>query len=143
MRKLVLVFLVALPLVGCSSWRERVGNFNPIESLTPYHLEIPQGNVVTQEQVSALKPGMSTAQVRFLLGTPLIVDPFHSNRWDYAYSLKKGGDILEQRHITVLFESDRLVRIEGDVVAAPAKPAEAAQPAEPAPAAEAAEAAKP
>lgn len=146
MTKLVIASLALVFLAGCASWRDNVSKLNPIDAISPHRVEIPQGNVLTQEQVSLLKPGMTPAQVRFLLGTPLLVDPFHSNRWDYAYLLQRGGTVIEHRHITVLFENDKLARIEGDVVAAkPAQPAEAA-PAQPAPATEAAkpaEAAKP
>lgn len=110
--------------------------------LTIYSPEVQQGNVVNQEMVDKLKPGMTRAQVRFVLGTPLVVDPFHSDRWDYVYFYKpsyKGQP--ETRRLTVVFEGDALARMEGDVVAdAPAAaksqtPAEQAQqaPGDPAP----------
>jgi outer membrane protein assembly factor BamE len=110
--------LLILPLLaGCSSW-------NPVNAITPHRIEIQQGNVVTQEMLAKLKPGMTPSQVRFVLGTPLIVDPFRDNRWDYAYSLKQKGKVVEQRRVTVIFEKGVLKGIEGDVVPA-AKPAEA------------------
>lgn len=141
MTKLVIASLILVSLAGCANWRDSVGKLNPVDAITPHHIDIQQGNLLTQEQVSLLKPGMTPSQVRFLLGTPLLVDPFHKNRWDYAYILQRGGKVIEQRHITVLFENDKLARIEGDVVAAqPAKPAETSKPAE---AAQPAEAAKP
>jgi hypothetical protein len=59
---------------------------------------------------------MSRAQVRFALGSPLVVDPFHTDRWDYVYSYQKQGKDIERRRITVIFDDDKLVRIEGDVV---------------------------
>jgi outer membrane protein assembly factor BamE len=62
---------------------------------------------------------MSKAQVRFALGTPLVVDPFHAERWDYVYVLQKGGKIVEQRRLIVLFENEKLLRLEGDVTPAP------------------------
>lgn len=121
MTKSVFASLLVLVLAGCGSWG------NPVNSIKPHRIEIQQGNLVTQEQVAMLKPGMTPAQVRFMLGTPLIVDPFRANRWDYLYLLRKGGKEVERRHVTVLFENDRLARIEGDVVAS--KPAAPAQPA--------------
>jgi outer membrane protein assembly factor BamE len=66
---------------------------------------------------------MSKAQVRFALGTPLVVDPFHSDRWDYVYMMEKRGRVIEQRRIVVLFDQDKLLRIEGDVVPADANAA--------------------
>jgi len=90
-----------------------------------HKIDIQQGNVVTQDMLSRLKPGMTKSQVRFALGTPLIADAFHPNRWDYAYSFQKAGKLTEQRHVTVVFENDLMLRVEGE--AAPAvggKPAE-------------------
>lgn len=81
-------------------------------------MDVQQGNVVTQEMASKLKPGMSREQVRFVLGTPLVVDPFHADRWDYVYRLEKRGELVEERKLTVIFEDDRLKRVEGDVVPA-------------------------
>lgn len=91
-----------------------------LPGLTPYRIDIQQGNYVTQDMLDKVKPGMSKAQVRFALGTPLIVDAFHSDRWDYVYELKKKGRIVEHRRMVVQFADDKLVRIEGDV--APAMP---------------------
>ena len=98
-------------LAGCGSWS------NPIERISPYKADIQQGNAISQEMLGKLKPGMTPSQVKFVLGTPLLVDPFHSNRWDYIYRLEKGGKLLEHRRITVVFENEKLKGIEGDVVA--------------------------
>jgi outer membrane protein assembly factor BamE len=84
--------------------------------ISPYKIDIQQGNVVTQEMVSKLKVGMTRAQVRFALGSPLVVDPFRTDRWDYVYSYQKQGKQVERRRITVIFDEDKLVRIAGDVV---------------------------
>jgi outer membrane protein assembly factor BamE len=84
--------------------------------ISPYKIDIQQGNVVTQEMVSKLKVGMTRAQVRFALGSPLVVDPFRTDRWDYVYSFQKQGQQVERRRITVIFDEDKLVRIAGDVV---------------------------
>lgn len=91
-----------------------------LPGLKPYRMDIQQGNVVTQDMVAKLKPGMTRQQVRFVMGTPPIADVFHQDRWDYVYYLNKGGRIVEHRRIVLLFEGDTLKRIEGDVVAAPA-----------------------
>ena len=77
-----------------------------------------QGNYVDQEMVSKLKLNMTREQVLFALGTPLIVDPFHPNRWDYVYLIGKAGDVNRVRGITLEFEEDRLVRVNGDVTVA-------------------------
>ncbi len=97
----------------------------PIPDLKPYRIEIQQGNYVSQEMVSQLKPGMSKDQVRFVLGTPLITDAFHADRWDYVYRRQKvNSTVLEHRKFAVFFENGKLKRIEGDVK--PAADAEAA-----------------
>src|SRR3954469_15606749 len=83
----------------------------------PYKMEIQQGNFVTQEMISKLKPGMTREQVRFILGTPLVADAFHADRWDYVFTRRpQGGGTLEQRRFAVFFADGKLARIEGDVV---------------------------
>jgi len=89
-----------------------------LPTLTPYKIDVQQGNQVTQDMVEKLKPGMTRSQVRFLLGTPLVVDPFRNDRWDYVYLYYKAGQLTEQRRISILFEADKLKRVDGDVVAA-------------------------
>ena len=94
-----------------------------LPGLKPHKIEIQQGNYVTQDMVSKVKAGMSRSQVRFALGTPLVADVFHPDRWDYVYVLQKGGRVTEQRRIVAVFKEDKLERIEGDVTAAdPALP---------------------
>lgn len=97
-----------------------------LPGLSAHKMDIQQGNYVTQDMVAKLKTGMSKSQVRFALGTPLVVDPFHNDRWDYIYVLQQKGRIVEQRRIVALFSDDKLVRIEGDVVPAAGAPATAA-----------------
>jgi outer membrane protein assembly factor BamE len=88
----------------------------PIPDLKPYRIEIQQGNFVSQEMVSQLKAGMSKDQVRFVLGTPLIADTFHADRWDYVFRRQRANsNELEQRKIAVFFEDGKLKRVEGDV----------------------------
>lgn len=84
--------------------------------LSPYRAEIQQGNVVTQDMIAKLQPGMTRGQVRFALGTPLVVDPFRQDRWDYVYLLMKQGEVKERRRIVVVFKDDKLVGFEGDVI---------------------------
>ena len=91
-----------------------------LPGLSTYRIDIQQGNVITQDMVSKLKPGMTRQQVRFVLGTPPIADTFHQDRWDYVYYLNKGGKLAEHRRLVLLFEGDNLKRIEGDVVPATA-----------------------
>jgi outer membrane protein assembly factor BamE len=124
-----LVPTVSLLLLTACNWVPAV------PGITPHKMEIQQGNVVTQDMVDKLKPGMSKSQVRFALGTPLVLDPFHNDRWDYVYEKQKGGRVIEQRRIVVLFAEDKLLRIDGDVV--PARPAPAPQAQSPAAAAKA------
>ncbi|MBM4189614.1 MAG: outer membrane protein assembly factor BamE [Betaproteobacteria bacterium] len=123
---LFLFAILTLVLPGCSLNGNLKDTFkdslrNPLELIQPYKLDIPQGNVITQEMVDKLKPGMTRSQVRFVLGTPLVVDAFRTNRWDFVYTLQKGGKTLESRRVTILFDGDVLQTIEGNVVAA--KPA--------------------
>ena len=74
-----------------------------------------QGNVVTQEMVDKLRPGMTHSQVRYVMGTPLITDTFHQNRWDYYYYLRKTGEKTgESQRLTVIFKNDSMVSIQGD-----------------------------
>jgi len=92
---------------------------NPLRVFSVYRMEIQQGNYISQEAVSQLKPGMTKDQVRFVLGTPLIADIFHENRWDYVYRRQRANSSeVEERRVTVLFEDDKLVRLEGDVIPA-------------------------
>ncbi|GGE54726.1 hypothetical protein GCM10007421_31620 [Halopseudomonas oceani] len=79
-----------------------------------YKIDIQQGNVVTQEMVDQLRPGMTTRQVRYIMGTPLIQDTFHPNRWDYLYSLESGHSERVQERISLNFEDNRLVGLSGD-----------------------------
>ena len=73
-----------------------------------YRINVEQGNIITQDMVDQLKPGMTRRQVRFVLGTPLLEDPFHSDRWEYIYMLRNGDRTLFERRLTVFFEGDSL-----------------------------------
>ncbi len=109
------VVLASLLLAACSS-----------TPLSPHKIDIQQGNYVNQEMVAKLQPGMTRAQVRFVLGTPLVNDTFHSDRWDYVYRYQKSGEVLEQRRISAIFQGDKLEKVEGDVVPSTGLAAEAA-----------------
>ena len=79
-----------------------------------YRIDIQQGNNVTQEMLNQLKPDMTKSQVTYIMGTPLIIDTFHPDRWDYIYSFHPGNGSREQRRITLFFEKNLLKRVEGD-----------------------------
>lgn len=88
----------------------------------PYRIDVRQGNYVSQDMVAQLKPGMTREQVRFVLGTPLVADVFHSDRWDYVYRFRPGKGEQQERRLVVIFEDGRLARLEGDVRAEEAQP---------------------
>ena len=122
--------LVLLPLLAACSSLPSMPKMPDFASwVTPYKIDVRQGNFVSQEMVSQLKPGMSKDQVRFALGSPLLTDMFHADRWDYVYRLQQGNGKVEERKITILFDQDKLARVTGDVVPAPVDAA--AQPAAP------------
>lgn len=105
--------------VGVSSLALLVG-CNYVPKVDPYRMEILQGNLVTQEMVAKLVVGQTKDQVRFALGTPLVVDSFRDDRWDYVFlHSPENTRVAERRRITVFFEEGRLKRIAGDVVSAP------------------------
>lgn len=80
-------------------------------ALSPYKMDIRQGNYITPEMRDKLKLGMTKSQVRYVLGTPMVSDAFHGDRWDYVYRLEQGGEIVEKQDMTVYFEGDNLVRV--------------------------------
>ncbi|MEJ8673946.1 outer membrane protein assembly factor BamE [Chromobacterium amazonense] len=107
-----LIFAAVIAVSGCSS-------LNPLD--WTHKVEVQQGNYVTADAVAKLKPGMTRAQVRFVLGTPLLTDAFHANRWDYKYSEAKGGkvDPKSDKLLTAYFKGDVLERVEGQSQPAP------------------------
>jgi outer membrane protein assembly factor BamE len=114
--RLLAVLLASLALAGCV-----------------YKIDVQQGNYVTQDVAAKLKKGMTKTEVKGLLGTPLLIDAFHANRWDYFFSHSKGGRGAERSRLTLLFEDDKLVSVAGD--ARPASPEQTAPKAPPPPAA--------
>ena len=111
---LILLFAASASLVACGSLN---GASNRIAGLvTPYKIDIVQGNFVSKEQAAAVKPGMSRAQVRDILGTPLLTSIFHADRWDYVFTFKRQGLAPQARKVTVFFKGDALERMEADAL---------------------------
>ena len=81
-----------------------------------YRQDISQGNEITPEMLLEIQPGMNKSQVRFVLGTSLIQDSFHKNRWDYIYVVRKEGKFIESRHLILTFKKDKLVNLTGDLI---------------------------
>ena len=106
----ILLVAAVIGLSACSA--ERISNF------PSYKLKVIQGNQLDVRAVSSLQQGMSRDQVQLLLGTPLLRDPFHSDRWDYTYEISRNGVVnqAETRNLTVWFENDRLVKAEGNAL---------------------------
>jgi len=105
------LILASVLLASCS------GISTPL--LSPYKMDIRQGNYVTPEMREKLKLGMTRQQVRYVLGTPMLADAFHGSRWDYPYRLEQRGEVVEKQQLTLYFDGDNLVRVEdgGKVVA--------------------------
>jgi outer membrane protein assembly factor BamE len=99
----------AAALAGCASLQS---SDNFLGVVTPYKVEVVQGNVITREQVASIKPGMNRAQVRDVLGSPLLTDIFHGDRWDYVFTIRRQGAEPQLRRIVVLFEGDSLKSID-------------------------------
>lgn len=107
MRNARLLITLTLPLVLAACASGTAPQFMQV-----YQMDINQGNILSEEKVARLRPGMSEDEVRFLLGSPMLVDIFHSNRWDYVYYKKAGKDEPEQKRVSLFFENGRLSRIE-------------------------------
>ena len=102
----------AISQLACASLNDKLPSVANI--VTPYKIDILQGNVVTSEQAKALQPGMSRLQVRDLLGSPLLTSVFHADRWDYVFTFKRQGQAPQQRKLAAFFKGDALVRFESD-----------------------------
>lgn len=103
-----------------------------LSACAPYKMDIRQGNLVTPEMREKLKVGMTRAQVRMLLGTPLVEDPFHANRWDYVYYLEHDKVVLDNQRLTLYFDGENVKRIDDSrmppLPAAPASEKSGAKP---------------
>lgn len=107
------ILLLTLLCAACSS---------ALPSIKPYRMDIQQGNIVTSKMLMQLKPGMSKSQARFVMGTPLLQDSFHGDRWDYFYQYRKDGKIVQQRRVILEFENEQLKRVRGDTIPAGVDP---------------------
>jgi len=122
---LLICLLPPVLATGCARVPEAVPQI-----IKPYRITVQQGNFVSREMVEQLKPGMTREQVRFVLGTPLLTDIFHADRWDYVFYRDPPGGKREQRNFSVIFEDGKLSRVVGDLL-----PSESEKPAaKPAPA---------
>ncbi len=99
---ITIIFPTVLFVTGCSL-------------LQPHSIDVQQGNIISQERVNRLQPGMNKKQVLFVMGSPIIEDPFHHNRWDYVYTMERQHKLESNRKMTLVFQDDRLVSIEGDL----------------------------
>lgn len=126
MHKLLIFITLSATLLtaGCGTIGDGLRSLGGVTNVIPdalnrapliYRPTIQQGNVVTQEQINELTPGLTKRQVRFVLGTPMLTDVFHDDRWDYTYTIGEGSRPEELQQVTVWFEQDRLVRISGDI----------------------------
>lgn len=119
MKRFLSSTLLLAMLSGCA------GTQDISSLLTPYRIDVRQGNFVTQEMVAQLKLGQTKEQIRFILGTPLVADMFHSDRWDYIYRFQPGHGEAQQRRMAVHFSEGRLARVTGDVTIGATTPVEA------------------
>ncbi len=101
---------LGLGLTACESLQT---SENFLGVVTPYRVEVVQGNVVTKEQIDAIKPGLNRSQVRDILGSPLLTDVFHADRWDYVFTIRRQGAEPQSRRVVVLFDGDKLKSLEG------------------------------
>ncbi len=107
-----MLLVLATLLAGCASGLPSLDRLGSV--VTPYRVDVIQGNVVTREQAQALQPGMPREQVRDILGTPLLTSVFHADRWDYVFTLQRRGQEPQQRKMAVFFRGDLLERVEAD-----------------------------
>ncbi|MEO7056869.1 MAG: outer membrane protein assembly factor BamE [Caldimonas sp.] len=103
------VLLSTLSIAGCASLQT---SDNFLGVITPYRVEVVQGNVVTSEQAALVKPGLTRAQVKDVLGSPLLADPFHGDRWDYVFTIRRQGTAPQLRRVVALFKNDLLVSVD-------------------------------
>jgi len=113
---LIMTLILSSFLFACSTTKSLDDKMLAVADTLPgvYKIDVNQGNVITQEMINQLRPGMDKRQVKFILGTPLLVDPFHKERWDYFYDLKKAGKQQKKERITVFFEDDKLINLAGN-----------------------------
>jgi len=110
----ILVAVACGMLASCSSGTMSSSSINPVNWITPYKVDVIQGNFVSREQVEQLQAGMTRDQVKAVLGTPLLTSLFHADRWDYVFTLKRQGVEPQAFKYTVFFKGDQLERFAGD-----------------------------
>ena len=111
------LLLACTVLASCSSLSGMsTSSANPVNWITPYKIDVIQGNFVSKEQVEQLRPGMTRDQVKATMGTPLMASLFHADRWDYVFTLKRQGVEPQFYKYTVFFKNDQLERFEGDTM---------------------------
>jgi outer membrane protein assembly factor BamE len=110
--RIALVAALGAAVAACGSFDRTTRGIASL--VTPYKVEIVQGNFVSREQVAALKQGMSRLQVRDVLGTPLLTDAFHADRWDYVFTIRRQGVQPQERRFAVFFKGDALDHWQGD-----------------------------
>ena len=114
---LAATIVISLGTVGCTSAVDETQRAWMNKIFRPYVPDIVQGNFISSEQYAKLQVGMSREQVRQILGTPLLASYFHANRWDYIFEFKRAGQpIGKDRHVTVFFDGDKVVKFEGDAL---------------------------
>jgi outer membrane protein assembly factor BamE len=106
----LVTLVVAAVSAGCATREQSTDSF--LGFITPYRVEIVQGNAVTREQVTRVKPGMTRAQVRDILGSPMLTDQFHADRWDYMFTIRRQGTEPQRRSVVARFDGDVLLRLE-------------------------------
>lgn len=115
-----LALSLAMLASGCSTVRSASSSLASPETmfgvLQPYRIEVVQGNVVTQETMAQIQPGLGRQQVRDILGAPLLTDIFHDNRWDYVFTIAKQGIAPQQRKVSLFFKGNVLERVEADTL---------------------------
>ena len=122
--RLICCLALSASLTGCSGISMPSFSMPHLPSI--HKFDIQQGNIITQEMIDQLRPGMTKRQVIFVMGTPLVRDPFDQDRWDYIYSYQPGGGIRGQEGVTMFFENDLLTHFTGDFKPTEESTAEAA-----------------
>lgn len=106
-KKILALSFLSLPLMSCSV------ALNHLPYV--YKIDVNQGNMIDQAMIDQLRPNMTKRQVLYVMGTPMLADFFHENRWDYIYQIKKGGEDVEKKAISIFFENDKIKGIQGDL----------------------------
>ena len=108
-----LIVVACAVLGGCGTSMSR-STINPVNWITPYKVDVIQGNFVSKEQVGQLRAGMSRDEVKAVMGTPLMTSLFHVDRWDYVFTMKRQGVEPQSFKYTLFFKNNLLERFEGD-----------------------------